>query len=446
MCFQTSTMATLAPAGRSVKSSGSSGSFEALQRAAGGRQIPTSPKSSSARLDQQVDAILSENKTNQVEDSSRQNSTLEHLDASVGVEELIRALPDVLFDGEDEQLTPFTAVYGSPGKNAFSAGRPPRSRRDSSKELSPAAADFHFGSWSRSAPAGRCSHGFGGRERSGTSNYGSPSNACGSDGSYGFGASPASPPSFSFGESPPAYGSNFNRSPRTSGGSGSYGSYRNSPQSYGSPGMKYQPPNRRVSVGDARNHERGKSRAKHPPPVKKNPAPQFNGAGFRSAREIYVSKVHDILCTRAAFGTPWVLISGKDSVHQLAEKPLTIPEGYVEFFKNHLAEFELSPDCKFVAAKMPGEEHACIPPPPESTSGKILCNSLEAGNDVQSLASSVGSEDDDGFVMATRKRRTSKTMNSETFQHGSPVHKPCLYLGKPGGCRAGDACRFSHAV
>ena len=51
-------MATLAPAGL-VKSSSASGSFDALQRASTpGRQVPTSPKSSSGRLDQ--DAFLSE--------------------------------------------------------------------------------------------------------------------------------------------------------------------------------------------------------------------------------------------------------------------------------------------------------------------------------------------------------------------------------------------------
>jgi hypothetical protein len=52
-------MATLASVGLVKSSSASSGSFDALQRASTpGRQVPTSPKSSSGRLDQ--DAFLSE--------------------------------------------------------------------------------------------------------------------------------------------------------------------------------------------------------------------------------------------------------------------------------------------------------------------------------------------------------------------------------------------------
>ena len=136
-------MATLAPAGL-VKSSSASGSFDALQRASTpGRQVPTSPKSSSGRLDQ--DAFLSEKSG--AEDGARGMAAssdgarggsdrglpkpLDHLDAELGVEELIRKLPDVLFpfdgDEEGEELTPFTAVYGSPGGGAAGyAARPPR--------------------------------------------------------------------------------------------------------------------------------------------------------------------------------------------------------------------------------------------------------------------------------------------------------------------------------
>ena len=154
-------MATLAPAGL-VKSSSASGSFDALQRASTpGRQVPTSPKSSSGRLDQ--DAFLSEKSG--AEDGARGMAAssdgasskpisnlgsdrglpkpLDHLDAELGVEELIRKLPDVLFpfdgDEEGEELTPFTAVYGSPGGGAAGyAARPPRHRREGGGGLSPA--------------------------------------------------------------------------------------------------------------------------------------------------------------------------------------------------------------------------------------------------------------------------------------------------------------------
>ena len=51
-------------------------------------------------------------------------------------------------------------------------------------------------------------------------------------------------------------------------------------------------------------------------------------------------------------------------MHAHAEKPLTIPETYLQFFRDHAVAFELSPCARYVAAKMPGEEHACIPPPP----------------------------------------------------------------------------------
>ena len=415
-------MATLAPAGL-VKSSSASGSFDASQRASTpGRQVPTSPKSSSGRLDQ--DAFLSEKSG--AEDGARGMAAssdgasskpisnlgsdrglpkpLDHLDAELGVEELIRKLPDVLFpfdgDEEGEELTPFTAVYGSPGGGAAGyAARPPRDRREGGGGLSPGAADFlPFGS----APASshRQSHGFGGR-----------------DGRLG--ASPTSPPSFAFG-SPPS--ESF--------------SERSSPN-----GAKYTPPNRRVSLG---SHEPSftrsrRARAQHPAPVKKNPAPGFNGAGFRSAREIYVGKVHEFLCGRAAFGAPWVRISGKDSVHAHTEKPLTIPENYLQFFKDHAVAFELSPCARYVAAKMPGEEHACIPPPPAE--GKPGASSRSSASESQnaSLSSSVGS--DDGFVLAGKRRERRSSASGSP-----PVHKPCAYVSKPGGCRAGDACRFSHAT
>ena len=411
-------MATLAPVGLVKSSSGSSGSSDALQRAnTPGRQVPTSPKSSSGRLDQ--DAFLSEKSG--AEDGARGmaassdgaekarggldrgHMSLDHRDAELGVEELIRKLPDVLFpfDGDDEgeALTPFTAVYGSPGGGAAGfASRPPRDRREGGGGLSPGAADFlPFGS----APASshRRAHGFGGR-----------------DGRLG--ASPTSPPSFAFGSPPASF------------------SETSSPN-----GAKYTPPNRRVSLG---SHEpfpprSRRPRAQHPAPVKKNPAPGFNGAGFRSAREIYVGKVHEFLCARAAFGAPWVRVTGKDSVHALVEKPLTIPENYLQFFKDHAVAFELSPCARYVAAKMPGEEHACIPPPPaEGKQGaSSMSTASESGN--ASLSSSVGS--DDGFVLAGKRRERRSSASSSP-----PVHRLCAYVSKPGGCRAGDACRFSHAT
>ena len=420
-------MATLAPAGL-VKSSSASGSFDALQRASTpGRQVPTSPKSSSGRLDQ--DAFLSEKSG--AEDGARGMAAssdgarggsdrglpkpLDHLDAELGVEELISKLPDVLFpfdgDEEGEALTPFTAVYGSPGGGAAGhASRPPRDRREGGSGLSPSAADFvPVGS----APASslRRAHGFGGRQTGESLGAGAGRNGR-------FGASPTSPPSFVFG-SPPASVSDFS-----------------SPN-----GAKYTPPNRRVSLG---SHEpflprSRRPRAQHPAPVKKNPAPGFNGAGFRSAREIYVGKVHEFLCGRAAFGAPWVRISGKDSVHAHTEKPLTIPENYLQFFKDHAVAFELSPCARYVAAKMPGEEHACIPPPPAE--GKPGASSRSSASESQnaSLSSSVGS--DDGFVLAGKRRERRSSASGSP-----PVHKPCAYVSKPGGCRAGDACRFSHAT
>ena len=420
-------MATLAPAGLVKSSSASSGSFDALQRASTpGRQVPTSPKSSSGRLDQ--DVFLSEKSG--AEDGARGmaassdgargtldrgHMSLDTLDAKIGVEELIKKLPDVLFpfdgDEEGEALTPFTAVYGSPGGGAAGhASRPPRDRREGGSGLSPSAADFvPVGS----APASslRRAHGFGGRQTGESLGAGAGRNGR-------FGASPTSPPSFVFG-SPPASVSDFS-----------------SPN-----GAKYTPPNRRVSLG---SHEpflprSRRPRAQHPAPVKKNPAPGFNGAGFRSAREIYVGKVHEFLCARAAFGAPWVRISGKDSVHAHSEKPLTIPENYLQFFKDHAVAFELSPCARYVAAKMPGEEHACIPPPPAEGKPGASPVSTASGSPSVSLSSSMGS--DDGFVLAGKRRERRSSAS------GSPlVHKLCAYVSKPGGCRAGDACRFSHAT
>ena len=180
-------------------------------------------------------------------------------------------------------------------------------------------------------------------------------------------------------------------------------------------------------------------RAQHPAPVKKNPAPGFNGAGFRSARAIYVGKVHEFLCARAAFGAPWARVSGKDSVHAHAEKPPTIPETYLQFFRDHAVAFELSPCARYVAAKMPGEEHARIPPPPAEG---------EAG----------GVPRVHGLGVRERLSRLIRGVRRRLRARGQAPRAPGLGLRQPAGAQAlrvrlkaggvplGDACRFSHAT
>lgn len=411
-------MAALSPAPLvKAKSSGSAGSPDSLRGAAasGARLAPPSPTSSSSRLSTQDDppqfSMDTETASSPAKSISRdavEDSRGAEGDefAELGVEELISKLPDVLFpfDGEaddGEELTPFKAVYGSTPPSRVLArydaggydGGSGESSAGGSFAGSPASApDFRFGS----APAHFRAHGFGGRE--------SPAAA----------SPPASMPRDSFN----AFGGN-----------------------------KYQPPNRRLSGGSfhfgsppahgqgsrhpgARGGGRG---PRHPPPVKKNPAPGFNGAGFRSVREVYVSKVHEFLCQRAAFGAPWVRLSGKDSVTALCEKPLTVPENYVQFFRDHPVEFELSPDLRFVAAKMPGEDHACIPPPPsEATKSAAPSRASTPGMGTSPVS------DDDGFSLVTS--RSSRSQSAA----GSPA-KVCVYLSRPGGCRAGASCRFSHA-
>ena len=410
-------MAALSPAALvKAKSSGSAGSLDSLRGAAasGARQAPPSPTSSS-RLSTQDDppqfSMDTETASSPAKSMSRdavEDSRGAGGDefAELGVEELISKLPNVLFpfDGEaddGEELTPFKAVYGStpPSRvlarydaGGYDGGSGESSAGGSFAGLPASAPDFRFGS----APAHFRAHGFGGRE------------------------SPAA-------ASPPA------SMPRNSFNAGG--------------GNKYQPPNRRLSGGSfhfgsppahgqgsrhpgARGGGRG---PRHPPPVKKNPAPGFNGAGFRSVREVYVSKVHEFLCQRAAFGAPWVRLSGKDSVTALCEKPLTVPENYVQFFRDHPVEFELSPDLRFVAAKMPGEDHACIPPPPsEATKSAAPSQASTPGTGTSPVS------DDDGFSLVTS--RSSRSQSTA----GSPA-KVCVYLSRPGGCRAGASCRFSHA-
>ena len=219
--------------------------------------------------------------------------------------------------------------------------------------------------------------------------------------------------------------------------------------------MKYAPPNRRGARAGSRDHAR-LSRLdrprERPVPVKKNPAPGFNGAGFRGVRETYVANVYEFLCARAAFGTPWVRVTGGDSVHAVTEKPLTIPENYVQFFKENAKEFELSPDGRYVAAKMPGEERARIPPPPSddgkgppSTDGKGSSSgpgTSAISTPCVSLSSSAAS--DDGFALAGERRRRRRAAPA------SPPANAQNQVGASdstsGGYRAGDACRFAHAA
>ena len=436
-------MATLSPAAL-IKAKGGAASPKSASPAA---RLPTSPNASSARLAEKdgapesqfpLDAAEVEQyqprvgaTTAAADDASEKRGGYGGDYAALGVEELISKLPDVLFPGDGdedgEELTPLRAVYGStppagpggPGGYVSKYGSSP-----GRSALSASAPDFRFGS----APqAGSGGHGFGGRERLSSSPGSAASSPPARDGRR---------PRISFDGAASSPGGKYQppnrRSPTSTtwdGDAGSPGSFGSSFGSFGSPpadagarGARQLglPPRALRQGGKARNNTH------HPqfsPPRKKNPAPGFNGAGFRSAREVYAQKVHEFLCSRAAFGTPWVRVGGsRDSVAQCLEKPLTIPENYAQFFQNHAVEFELSEDHRWVAAKMPGEEHACIPPPP-GHSGAASENTSAAN----SLASSPA-RSDDGFARV-----------------GS-ANKPCAYQFRPGGCRAGDQCRYSHEV
>ena len=264
---------------------------------------------------------------------------LDHLDAELGVEELIGKLPDVLFpfdgDEEGEELTPFTAVYGSPeGGAAGYESRPPRHRREGGGGLSPGAADFvPFGS----APAAshRRAHGFGGR--------GLEPAAAGATGGWRR-RSPTSSPSRV----------RVAAGVVRDGGGPSERRQVHAPQPASEPGEPRA----------VRTPEPAAAGA-HPAPVKKNPAPGFNGAGFRSARGFTSGRCTVFVRARGVCA-PWARVSGiKDSVHALGcIGVLTIPASGLQFFRDHAVAFELSPCARYDAAKMPGEEHARIPPPP----------------------------------------------------------------------------------
>lgn len=428
-------------------------------------QPSMSPTSSSARMTPEVAVIVGgggDSPGDQQQRHSARKATDE--DFNPAVDDLISKLPDVLFpfegDSGDDELTPFKAVYGS------SPGNRSPARGSANPKVSPSGHSNGRGSGVNgtktrlqfgSAPAGGREHTFGGRELE------SPM---------------ASPPSR------PARNS--------SGGSG-----------------KYQPPNRRGGGGNSpssyssqsrssRGKQQGGGRHNDSKPVKKNPAtPGFNGAGFRSIREIYVSKVHAFLCARAIEGTPWVKLSGKGSVAAACEKPLTVPENYTQFFKDHAVMFELSPDGRYVAAKLPGEEHACIPPPPmegsgSNSSGSPSLSSSPAGtNGLHPDAADELRVQEDGFLTFSMpppphgssprspqrgrswragralqvaddgaapgrspspgaKSSSSHSSGDSSMKEGSSrgggAGKVCMYLSRPGGCRAGDSCRFSHAL
>lgn len=245
------------------------------------------------------------------------------------------------------------------------------------------------------------------------------------------------------------YGSAPDRSPPDFGGRGALiGGARRQSMNLVDPG-KYTPPNRLNGGVPPRSPPRRNRREsnRHQNPKKNvNPAPGFNGAGFRSVREIYSSKVHDYLCAKAIEGSPWVTLV------KLAidlEKPLTVPENYAKFFKSLPEMFELSMDGKYVAAKLPGEDHAAIPPPPGS--------SISSGQSSPAELSSSPASDEFTLVTSRKGRRTrndaqpqarslspGSTGSAGSSGGGSASSKPCQFLSKPGGCRMGDACRFSH--
>jgi len=451
---------------------------------------------------------------------------------------------------DGEELTPFKAVYGSSppahfsmdddghaagshgshgGRNGGSGGRGGRGGGGGGGN-----SPHQGGNRSRMSSPG----GGGGGAGGGGSSYGSsPKTRFGSAPGPGasFGGRAASPTMMA--ASPPT----MDRRGRISagegsspggGGGGGGSSYSTSPGGGGgsfgtSPGGKYQPPNRRSSDcgagglpfgslpmslgspsmspnqlpprnsrGSNGNNNNGHNGNKngnhngngHAKPVKKNPAPGFNGAGFRSVREIYVTKVHEFLCARVIEGGPWVKLSGKNGVATCCEKPLTIPENYTQFFKDYHLMFELSPDGRYVAAKLPGEEDgACIPPPPVDSHSTSMSSSPATGG---TQSSSMGSDVDEGerelpygsgglpFSLGRSGRSpkpggvihgglgrspspgavsNSSHSSGDTISgssggggvgggggFGARSDKLCMYLLRPGGCRAGNACRFSH--
>ena len=345
-------MATLSPAAL-VKSgqagSSSSGTTVDPIRASTMRQSPMSPSSSSSRMptDSAVIHVTGVGGADNTHPSPPPVRRVVSNDEFPAVDDLISKLPDVLFpfegDTGDDELTPFKAVYGSSpsggGVGHVGGGGSAGIHVDANlRDGGVYDGDFSFGGKSPTSPKVRLCFGSA-PERHGENTF------------VGRGGSPgaASPP--------------LDRPKRTSVSGGG--------------GGKYQPPNRRDSTGvpfgspphrqhqlpprNTRGKHGGGGAGQHVKPVKKNPVtPGFNGAGFRSIREIYVSKVHDFLCARAIEGSPWVKLSGKDGIAVLCEKPLTVPENYTQFFRDHASMFELSPDARYVAAKVPGEELSLI--------------------------------------------------------------------------------------
>jgi hypothetical protein len=470
-----------------------------------------SPSSSSSRMAADCAVIVGGGGGGGGVDASPQRPVrrvIQAADDFPAVDDLISKLPDVLFpfegDTGDDELTPFKAVYGSSPGGGGGGGRFSHSQKGSRYNNDDGG---NYGGGFNGSRGGR-GHGggYGGNSPKAHLCFGS---APAGDGENTFGGRRGSHP---MSASPP-----MDRQQRNS----------------VSGGGKYEPPNRRGSDGslpfgspphsqprysrgkqgggnNGNNHNNNKA-------VKKNPVtPGFNGAGFRSIREIYVSKVHEFLCARAIEGVPWVKLSGKDGVAVVCEKPLTVPENYTQFFRDHASMFELSPDGRYVAAKVPGEEHACIPPPPAAadsgaSSGSpspslssspaaaagLLSDELRLQGGFLSFSmpppssspSSVSASQrqgpgpgqqqqhgrgrsgkpERGLLLAVdanaatlgrsqspgAKSNSSHSSGDSSLKVGSEGStrsnnsgggKLCMYLSRPGGCRAGDACRFSHAV
>jgi hypothetical protein len=142
----------------------------------------------------------------------------------------------------------------------------------------------------------------------------------------------------------------------------------------------------------------------------------------------------------------------------------------MQFFREHYSQFELSPDGRYVAAKLPGEEDgACIPPPPSdgrpdsgggggSASPSPWSSPKRRGDGSGGGGGGGGgggtrsgrSEKPDGTHGHAIGRSASPGSEGSTGSSGSSIigrsEKLCMYLARPGGCRAGDTCRFSHSA
>ena len=327
--------------------------------------------------------------------------------AELGVEELINKLPDVLFpfDGEaddGEELTPFKAVYGSTPPSRVLArldaggddGGSGESSASGSFAGSPSSApDFRFGS----APAHFRAHGFGGRE--------SPAVA----------SCPRSTPRHSF----------------NAGG-----------------GNKYQPPNRRLSGGlfrsgspqaharDSRHPGCAGRRAgtQAPSSGEEEPSPGVQrcrvskrprGVRVQGAR-ISVPARRFRRAVGATLGQRFRRRAVRETAHRAGELRAVLPR---------------PPGGVRTVARLAfrrGEDAGGGPRvhPPAAVRGDQVRRALAGRVDAGMGTSPVS--DDDGFSLVTS--RSSRSQSAA----GSPA-KVCVYHSRPGGCRAGASCRFSHA-